>query len=94
MSCEHEHFAANVDCARITDSSVWYADLRLQCTDCGQAMRFIGFPMGLSPGEPMTNVEGTELRIPFAPYDKGEARRRFLDMSPPGFRITSAERES
>lgn len=80
-----------VNVARITDSSVWYADLTLECADCGQEMRFIGFPMGLSPGEPMVSVDQKELRIPFKPYEKEEVRRRFLEAHPAGFRITRAD---
>lgn len=81
MSCDHPDFEARVDVARITDSAVWYADLTVRCAACGQEMQFIGFPMGLSPGEPMINVSGTELRIPFRPYAEAEARRRFLSDS-------------
>lgn len=87
MSCEHLNFRALVDCARIQGSAVWYADLSLECTDCGQKMRFVGFPKGLSPGEPMTNLTETELRIPFKPYDEAEARRRLLEQHPEGFLV-------
>lgn len=76
VSCSHENFFANVAVARISDSQVWYADLTLICDQCGEKMEFIGFPMGLSPGEPMVDVTGTELRIPFRPYSEEEAKRR------------------
>lgn len=80
-----------VSVARITDSSVWYADLTLECADCGQKMRFIGFPMGMSPGEPRCSVDETELRIPFAPYSEEERRKRLLERSPLGFEIARAQ---
>lgn len=94
-TCEHPDFAATVSCARILDSPVWYADLTLRCAACGREMQFIGFPMGLSPGEPMVNVSGTELRIPFRPYTEEEAFRRFGDNPPSlGFRITASKGEA
>ncbi len=76
--CPHEEFSANVAVARIIDASVWYADLTLCCAACGQKMEFIGFPMGLSPGEPMTDVTGTELRIPFKGYSEGARKEKLL----------------
>lgn len=88
MSCDHEKFHANVDVQRITDSSVWYADVRVRCAQCDQEMQFIGFPMGLSPAEPMVSVDGKEARLPFRPYDEEETRRRFLEEHAVGFRIT------
>lgn len=93
MSCNHLDFAANVSVSRITDSSVWYADLTVKCVQCGQSMQFIGFPMGLSPGEPMISVSGTELRIPFRPYTEEEAKRRFLSEEEIGFRVSKIEKE-
>lgn len=89
MSCDHENFRAYVTVARISDAAVWYADLTVTCVDCNQEMQFIGFPQGCSPGEPMVNVSGTELRIPFRPYSEEEARRRFLEEDPLGFTISS-----
>lgn len=92
IGCEHLNFTANVSVSRITDSPVWYADLTVKCVQCRQEMQFIGFPMGLSPGEPMTNVSGTELRIPFRPYTEEEAKRRFLsEDNVVGFRISKEE---
>lgn len=85
--CDHQRFAAQVAVQRIVDSAVWYADVSVRCSACGQAMQFIGFPVGLSPAEPMVDVTGTEARLPFRPYDAAEARRQFLDESPAGFTI-------
>lgn len=85
MSCDHEHFRANVDVQRISDSAVWYADVTVTCDQCGQRMEFLGFPVGLSPAEPMTSLDRTEARLPFRPYDEAEAKRRWLNTEPAGF---------
>lgn len=87
LSCEHLDFRAGVDVQRITDSAVWYADVRVTCAECGQRMEFLGFPLGLSPSEPMVSIDRTEARLPFRPYNGDRARRRFLDEEPPGFRV-------
>jgi hypothetical protein len=88
-TCPHETFEANVAVARISDASVWYADLTLRCVECGQKMEFIGFPMGLSPGEPMVDVTGTELRIPFKGHSEEVRRKRLLGEGF-GYRISPA----
>lgn len=89
VGCDHLDFTANVSISKIADSPVWYADLTVKCSQCGQDMQFVGFPMGLSPGEPTTNVSSTELRIPFRPYTEEEAKRRFLSKdNVVGFRVS------
>lgn len=85
-SCDHAEFRAQVDVQRLLDSAVWYADVSIHCAGCGQKMEWIGFPMGLSPAEPMVDVTGTEARLPFRPYDEEQARARWLD-HPAGFTI-------
>lgn len=92
-TCNHEDFIARVSVQRLLDSAVWYADFTLKCSACGEPMEFIGFPMGLSPGEPMVNLDRTELRIPFRAYRGDEARRRELLTDPPGFRVTAQDTE-
>jgi hypothetical protein len=88
-TCEHLDFNATVSVQRIEDASVWYAEVRIACSVCGQAMRWLGFPMGMSPAEPMTDVTGREARLPFAPYSEEEARRRLLNPDGIGFRVVS-----
>jgi hypothetical protein len=75
-----------VDVQRITDSAVWYADVSIECAECGQQMQFHGFPVGLSPAEPMVDLTGAVARLPFRPYDEEETRRRFLEDGP-GYRV-------
>lgn len=42
-------------------------ELRLNCTECGDRFQWIGLPMGYSPGQPMSDVEGFVLRAPVRP---------------------------
>jgi len=57
-------------------------------------MQFICPSKGLSPDEPMTNVDGTELRAPFKPYNESLERERVLDdlfgfgVRPPGSAVS------
>lgn len=85
MTCNHPDFCADVQVSRFEDSDVWYAELKLRCEICHQEMQFIGFPMGLSPGEPMINITGTELRIPFRSL---VSRDNSPNESPIGFLVT------
>lgn len=87
MECDHKEFTARVDVSRIEDSPVWYADLKLNCSVCGKEMQFIGFPFGMSPGEPTINLTGTEARLPFSPFSEEETKKRFTDAVQLGYRI-------
>lgn len=84
MSCKHENFAANVDVVRLSDSGRFAADVRINCTQCGMPMRFIGLPCGLDLNGAATNPDATEARLAIAP--KGEVIS-FLDGAPMGFSI-------
>lgn len=73
MSCEHRQFTAKVDVNRVSrteggDVAGFQADVRITCDDCKTPFVFLGVGrVGLSFEQPMTNIEGTELRIPIAP---------------------------
>lgn len=70
-SCEHEGFAANVAVTRIEDRPDCYqADVRIECTQCGEPFRFLGLPHGLSFTAPMLSADGLELRAPIEPEGK------------------------
>jgi hypothetical protein len=86
--CDHPTFAARVEVDRLTDAPVWYANLTLTCEVCGEAMPFVGLPMGLSPGEPMVDVAGTQARIPFRAFTAAAAEARGLDPDQPGYTVT------
>lgn len=70
--CEHPDFTAFVDVARINDTPdgpiIGYsASVKVDCAVCGEGMRWMGLPVGLSPREPCTSVDGSELRAPLRP---------------------------
>jgi hypothetical protein len=70
--CEHPDFAAFVEVARITgqeDGPVigYSGTVRVDCAVCGEPMQWLGAPVGLSPRQPMTSVDGLELRAPLRP---------------------------
>lgn len=72
MSCEHLDFEANVEVSRITDGEDGeltniYADVRVWCKECGEALCFIGVPPGLSPRQPRVEIGAKELRCPMRP---------------------------
>lgn len=70
--CPHEQFFAKVDVFRLkadTDEHIvgYSADIKINCSQCGQAFQFIGVPMGISPAQPMTDFDCEELRAPIRP---------------------------
>lgn len=69
--CEHVNFAAKVDVARLTNTAGvverFAAEVHVRCADCGVRFRWLGLEMGLSYSEPMTSVDGFELRAPIVP---------------------------
>lgn len=72
-ACDHPDFAAFVTVNRITDPNDeavvlgFSADIRVDCAACGERMRWIGVPGGLSPTFPTASVDETELRAPLRP---------------------------
>lgn len=72
--CPHEDFAAHVEISRLANVeggpvNAYVADVRVECIGCGLPFVWIGPPVGLSPRQPMTSVDGTELRAPLRPFD-------------------------
>lgn len=74
--CEHHNFFVNAKIGRLTESEKtdevksFCADIKINCTDCGQAFAFVGVPGGYSPSFPCVSFDGTELRAPIRPIDK------------------------
>lgn len=73
-TCYHENFAVQVDIARIEDEEKpfslpkhFFADIKIECADCGLPFSFIGVPSGCSPLQPMVSPTGVELRAPIQP---------------------------
>jgi hypothetical protein len=91
MKCEHEDFMVDAVVNRLMDGKDaagapqvgFVLDLKVNCSECGEKFVFVGLPnkVGLSPLEPRTDFNGTELRAPIRP--KSEAAGLF-----PGFTIT------
>jgi hypothetical protein len=86
--CDHPEFAAWVDVSRLTQVdggpvTGYVADIRADCAVCGEAMVWLGAPVGFSPRQPTASVDGEILRVPLrprsAPPGWGE--------SGPGFRV-------
>lgn len=68
MGCEHEDFSAHVAVTRIEDRPNCYqADVRIECSQCGEKFRFLGLRHGLSFTQPMLSADGLELRAPIEP---------------------------
>ena len=73
--CEHKNFQAFIKVNRIQDGELGpvvghEADIKIQCVDCQDFFEFVGVPTGLSPIQPMTSPDFTELRCPIIPSTK------------------------
>ena len=66
--CLHEEFDSFVGVHRITNNAGdvihYQADIRITCTKCGAAFKFIGLPVGLSFVEPACSFDREEARMP------------------------------
>lgn len=74
--CPHERFAATVAVGRILDVGKFVADVKVNCLDCGVAMRFKGVPAGLSYEQPMCSIDSEELHAPIEPAIEAELQTR------------------
>lgn len=88
MACEHEGFDARVDVNRLSDvkggpTTAYSADLKIQCTQCGEQFVFIGPAIGLSPREPRIALAGTEIHLPIKP----ESAPAGFGLDGPGFNV-------
>ena len=57
-------------CTRTPDDPTvvaYYAEIKVWCLACKKPFEFIGLPMGMSPGQPRTSVDGQEARMPIKP---------------------------
>lgn len=80
-TCKHHNFAACVSVNRILpglpgdimtpDESAapvcYYAEISVNCVECGTPFHFVGVPGGLSPRAPHVDPCGLELRAPIKP---------------------------
>jgi hypothetical protein len=90
--CPHANFGASVEVNRLTEGdggevSVFTADIRAWCEDCGEPFRWIGLQAGLKPDRPMVSVDETELHAPLRPASSDPD----FGLGIPGFALTWQE---
>jgi hypothetical protein len=61
--CAHEQFDALVTVSRLEDSGRFMADVRVNCSQCGEPFRFLGLPTGLDLNSASVSVDGEEARL-------------------------------
>lgn len=81
--CAHQSFRAEVDVNRFEDTGRFLAAVRVRCTDCGVAFRFLGVPAGLSWSRPSTSIDSEELLAPIEPADTPALQSRAHYEMPP-----------
>lgn len=71
--CPHESFDVQAMINRVQGSGeapeivAFYAEIAVQCHDCGEPFRWTGVEAGLRPDRPMCSVDERELRAPIRP---------------------------
>jgi hypothetical protein len=70
--CTHERFEAFVEVNRLRKGADlpitgFAADVHIFCKDCDEPFVFVGLPAGNAPDQPMTSIDGKELRAPIRP---------------------------
>lgn len=69
--CLHnKNNAAAVMIEYLEDSSRFMADVSITCTDCGQAFRFLGLPLGLNLNGAAMSADGQTARLAIIPADR------------------------
>lgn len=86
--CEHPEVEAFVDVVRLTETddgpvTAFSASVRVYCGSCAEPFVWTGAPVGLSPRQPMTSVDGQELRAPLRPRSAPEG----FGETGPGFSV-------
>lgn len=74
MPCEHKDFTAHVGVNRFEDMTPmgFNAEVRIECSECGERFRFVGLQPGLSWREPRVSINATDVYLPIEP--EGEPR--------------------
>ncbi len=72
--CQHLVFGSECFVFKISESEqnpekiiAYAADIKINCAECGEAMEFLGLPIGLSLNKPTTDEDCTILRVPIRP---------------------------
>lgn len=90
--CRHDNFEAAVEVNRIEQEkggTLFSADIRIQCADCGTAFRFLGLPAGVDLTGAATSVDAKEARLAIAP--EGEVRAVIDDGGVHGFTVKKTQ---
>ena len=61
--CQHLNFEAFVNVNRLFASGRFSADVRINCAECGEPFRFLGFPCGVDLNGAAVSADGTEARL-------------------------------
>lgn len=67
MACEHHNFSASVRVARVEDVGRFMAEIRIECSDCGVPMQFMGLEPGLNYNGANVSLDGLEANIGIHP---------------------------
>lgn len=72
-NCPHAKFSANVKVNRLTNEhgavTDFFADVKVECSDCKMPFSFLGMQQGLNGNKPTTDISTTEARLPIVPAD-------------------------
>jgi hypothetical protein len=86
--CPHEHFAAQVDVQRLTDTddgpvTAYIAEVTVTCEDCDEPFRWTGVPAGFSGAHPTCSIDEKTLNAPMRP----SSADRDFGLGIPGYSI-------
>jgi hypothetical protein len=71
-ACEHREFEAMVEINRLSEIPGgpvvnYFADITVNCAECGEPFRWTGVPAGVSPARPTCSVDERQLHAPLRP---------------------------
>lgn len=61
--CPHSDTHLHLNMATFGNTNIRYLEIKGSCKICGEPIRFRG-PMGLSPNQPTTSLDGEEVSLP------------------------------
>lgn len=77
MSCSHINFSATLKVHRVVtqepaqgqepEIAAYIAEIRVQCSDCGNPFEWVGFPIGCASEEARVDISGQQLYAPLKP---------------------------
>lgn len=67
MGCEHKKFSASIKVNRLEDTRQFTAEVRIECSQCGEDFQFLGLEPGFDLGGAMVSIDGLEAVLAIAP---------------------------